>query len=120
MPPHLHPRSRVTTSLFTTTLVASFVVAGLPHIFPCPVPRADLADSGIIVDAEGRKIRRRRRRKPESSNAYEDAQGCVDGDGGRKDDTVRKVTIEEEARILEQRARECPVPKPGGLIGELL
>jgi hypothetical protein len=119
MPPHLHPRSRVTSSLFVTTLLASFVVVGLPHIFPCPVPRTGLADSVVTVDSEGRRIRKRRRNLDDSS-ASEESQGCmqVGTTGGDKEDTG--MTIEEEARILEMRARECPVPKPGGLVGEFL
>ena len=41
MPPALHPRSAATTSLFTGTLLVSFAVVALPHLFPCPflIPR---------------------------------------------------------------------------------
>lgn len=28
--------------------------------------------------------------------------------------------FQEEAKILEKEARECPVPKPGGVLGRLL
>ncbi|KAG6986749.1 hypothetical protein G7Y79_00073g098480 [Physcia stellaris] len=46
MPPHpsLHPRSRLTTSLFTSTLLLSFLVVGMPHILPCPRPRVEYSD----------------------------------------------------------------------------
>ena len=47
-PPHLHPRSRTTSSLFATTLVLSFFVVGLPHILPCPAPRTVLADGDMV------------------------------------------------------------------------
>ncbi|KAF1831004.1 hypothetical protein BDW02DRAFT_633200 [Decorospora gaudefroyi] len=100
MPPHLHPRSRMTTSLFTTTLMVSFFVVAAPHIIPCPVDPRTHADS-----ADPTK-RRRRRRVPE-------------------DDTCNDVMNEERRRrrLLEERLaakRECPVPKPGGLIGQVL
>ena len=49
MPPHLHPRSRMTSSLFATTVVASFLVVGLPHILPCPAPRVAYADADIAL-----------------------------------------------------------------------
>jgi cytochrome c oxidase assembly factor 2 len=44
MPPLLHPRSRFTSSLFATTVFASFFVVALPHILPCPAPRLAYAD----------------------------------------------------------------------------
>jgi cytochrome c oxidase assembly factor 2 len=82
MPPHLHPHSRLTTSLFTTTLVASFLVVGMPHIIPCPAPRTDFAEG----EMNGEKRRRRK--------------GIVKG--------------------APEKRRECPEPKPKGLVGEVL
>ncbi|KAK6600356.1 hypothetical protein H4I96_07682 [Botrytis cinerea] len=58
MPPHLHPRSRFTSSLFAGTLFASFFVVALPHVLPCPAPRVVYADDG-----SGSQRPRRRRRK---------------------------------------------------------
>jgi cytochrome c oxidase assembly factor 2 len=101
MPSHLHPRSRLTMSLFTTTLLASFFVVGLPHLLPCPSgPHADYAD-GEMMEGTGDARRRRRRR----SRCDGDAEDCV---GDDKFTTRRR------------RRRECPVPKPGGLVGEIL
>jgi cytochrome c oxidase assembly factor 2 len=60
MPPHLHPRSSATTTLFASTLAASFIIVGIPHVFPCPAPKKG------YLDAEGNVVRRRRRRKDES------------------------------------------------------
>jgi cytochrome c oxidase assembly factor 2 len=102
MPSHLHPRSRLTMSLFTTTLLASFLVVGLPHLLPCPSgPRADYADGDMEGTVDGpRRWRRRRRRKSDG-----DMEECEGGGGF----TVRR-----------RRRRECPVPKPGGLVGEIL
>ena len=59
MPPHLHPRSRLTTSLFSTTLLVSFLVVGMPHILPCPAPRTDFADSDPAKNGRRRRVRRR-------------------------------------------------------------
>ncbi|KAL7814168.1 hypothetical protein V8C44DRAFT_357037 [Trichoderma aethiopicum] len=100
MPPHLHPRSRMTSSLFATTLVASFLVVALPHLLPCPVPRTKYADGDIIIDENGRRKRWRRR-------DAEPKDGLVQF-GQPADDEVERVT------------RECPVPKPGGMLGEWL
>ena len=115
MPPHLHPRSRLTSSLFATTLLASFLVVGVPHILPCPAPRIAYADGEMTADGT---IKRRRRRKSlntedlakESSNDVNqlDSASTYGADG-----------IEEQTGGKRSR-RECPIPKPGGRVGELL
>ncbi|TVY12566.1 hypothetical protein LARI1_G009268, partial [Lachnellula arida] len=114
MPPNLHPRSRLTSSLFATTLFASFFVVALPHILPCPAPRMAYAD-GEMQDGQQRKRRRRRK--------------CLDeGDGGGKNNgtgagagAVEESADEEDESLGERKSkRECPVPKPGGVVGELL
>jgi len=116
MPPHLHPRSRLTSSLFATTLFASFFVVALPHILPCPAPRVLYADDGTPIP-------RKRRRKPALCPSPGDDKlkkdGEVDCDGdcglggeGEGDD----MGIEGGKRSK----RECPVPKPGGIVGEIL
>ncbi|KAI8942326.1 hypothetical protein NX059_000405 [Plenodomus lindquistii] len=107
MPPHLHPRSRMTTSLFTTTLMVSFFVVAAPHLIPCPVDPRTLADS---ADPLGENRRRRRRKVAQSDDG---------------DDTCNDVLSEERRQraMLEEKLsarRECPVPKPGGLIGTVL
>lgn len=108
MTPHLHPRSLTTTSLFGTTLLVSFLVVGMPHIIPCPAPRIAFAEGEQIPTSEdGRRQMRRRR---------------------RKEDQGQEVSISEEesGKLLDQRkesvkkARECPIPKPMGIIGSLL
>lgn len=115
MPPHLHPRSRLTSSLFATTLLASFLVVGVPHILPCPAPRIAYADGEMAADGT---IKRRRRRKSvntedlakKSSNEVNqlDAASLGGADG-----------IEEQTSDKRPR-RECPIPKPSGSVGELL
>lgn len=96
MPPALHPRSRTTLSLFTSTLVLSFVVVALPHVIPCPVPHRTrmYADGELPSTTEDGKRRRRRLKS--------------------KDD----IGIVDETK--KHSARECPIPKPSGLVGQIL
>ena len=106
MPPHLHPRSRMTSSLFATTVVASFFVVALPHILPCPAPRVAYADGEAMVDETGRRRRRRPAQPVEIKNGI--AQ-------------FERTTEEASASMMEDRSnRQCPVPKPGGILGEML
>lgn len=37
-----------------------------------------------------------------------------------KDDKLGTVDMAEEAAILAKKAHQCPVPKPTGLIGQVL
>lgn len=96
MPPHMHPRSLTTASLFTTTLMVSFLVVAAPHLVPCPVDPRTLTDSADPT-------KRRRRRRPQ------DAEDAADA-------------LSEQQRIEERfnPKRECPIPKPGGLVGQVL
>jgi cytochrome c oxidase assembly factor 2 len=101
MPPHLHPRSRLTSSLFATTLFASFFVVALPHVLPCPAPRVAYADDGTPQNGK-----RRRRRK------------C--SDAGEKENVAEESGDEVEGAGVRGNKRECPLPKPGGIVGEML
>ncbi|KAG5981168.1 hypothetical protein E4U55_003228 [Claviceps digitariae] len=106
MPPHLHPRSRMTSSLFATTLVASFFVVALPHVLPCPAPRTKYADGEVVVDENGRRrIWRRRDATTESRDGIVQLSQSADEHG---------------ESVPESSRRECPIPKPGGLLGEWL
>ena len=58
-----------------------------------------------MVDAEGRPVRRRRK-VPRA--------GIGDGDDQEEGEDNTKVPVRDAAK------RECPVPKPGGLIGQVL
>lgn len=108
MPPNLHPRSRMTTSLFGTTLAVSFLVVGMPHILPCPAPRTIYADSDLTEDGQPR----RRRRRVDSRTAEQDSAKAM---------VVVENTVEQrEAQVMMERSHECPVPKPSGLIGQIL
>ncbi|KAI9754720.1 MAG: U3 snoRNP protein [Chaenotheca gracillima] len=104
MPPHLHPRSRSTLSLFTTTLFVSFLVVGLPHVLPCPANRREFADGDMSSSTDPASRPPRRRRK--------DAQ-ILEAASGRE-------VAEQDLRPGARSKRECLVPKPAGKIGEVL
>jgi cytochrome c oxidase assembly factor 2 len=97
-----HPRSRLTTSLFGTTLLACFAVVGLPHLIPCPAPRRAYAD-GEMPDERSQRRRRKALNQSNSPGSSEElsAEGV---------ETLRQ----------RKKSRECPVPKPGGLVGTVL
>ncbi|OJJ50944.1 hypothetical protein ASPZODRAFT_293089 [Penicilliopsis zonata CBS 506.65] len=122
MPPHLHPRSTSTMSLFAATLGASFVVVGLPHLFPCPAPRRTLADSEMMVTADGQqipRIRRRRRKEADTMELSEPPSGST-YPAATDEEVTSFLQMEEEAERLAKLGRECPVPKPSGMLGDLL
>ncbi|RYP03049.1 hypothetical protein DL764_005398 [Monosporascus ibericus] len=118
MPPHLHPRSRMTSSLFATTLLASFFVVALPHVLPCPAPRVAYADSTetesiTVANPDGTTTTRRRRPRRKAAEV-KDGIAAFEG---------REEDFEEEqkgGRPRPRQERECPVPKPGGVIAELI
>ncbi|KAL2429684.1 hypothetical protein ABEF95_009588 [Exophiala dermatitidis] len=160
MPPHLHPRSTATSTLFAGTLLTSFIVIGIPHIFPCPRPRTGYADAAesqrIQFDEDGRPLKMQRRRYNQTSSTTPETQtetgqiSCTN-DQDRSPSGLAEVLMQQhtarpprssnrgltqskdleeeaalfrelqrEAAALEKEARECPVPKPRGLIGRLL
>jgi cytochrome c oxidase assembly factor 2 len=82
-------------SIFTGTLAVSFLVVGLPHLLPCPVPRRAFAEGEVPEE-----LRQRRRRRK-----------FVDGEANSE---------QIQAEIILDKRRECPVPKPGGLVGQVL
>jgi cytochrome c oxidase assembly factor 2 len=95
----------MTSSLFATTVFASFFVVALPHLLPCPAPRVKHADGDMSPDGK-----RRRRRKPEITETPE----------GNIVDFASSSSTEEDGPCAAKSKRECPVPKPGGAVGELL
>ena len=79
----------------------------MPHILPCPAPRTEFADG--VVGEDGRRRRRRRKAPPHSDGAVDLAV--------EKDESMAAVS---ESEIMARRAHHCPVPKPGGRIGQVL
>lgn len=103
MPPVLHPRSNYTTSLFATTLAVAFLVVGLPHILPCPVP------AGQYADARSQHLQQIQQKQLRKSGS-----GTVNAH-----DT--SINIPKSSSALKPRPdRECPVPKPQGILGRVL
>lgn len=125
MPPILHPRSRSTSSLFAATMLASVVIVGLPHVFPCPAPRRTLADSNMVMTADGQQAerpRRRRRKLGPEEDAFPNTNAVQKNTTPQSTDEEVStfLQMEAEAESMAKVGRECPVPKPRGIIGELL
>ncbi|TQS37730.1 hypothetical protein Golomagni_01785 [Golovinomyces magnicellulatus] len=101
MSSHLHPRSRLTTSLFATTLFASIFVVVLPHILPCPAPRrvAFTDDGGC-----GSRIQ-----VPSTNQVRQ--KNSINGE-------IQASTTETMKKGTQNL--ECPIPKPRGFFGDLL
>jgi hypothetical protein len=75
----------------------------------------------MMVTEDGQqiqRIRRRRRRDLESSelNSSVPGQSLPAAD----DEVSTFLQMEEEAARMQKYGRECPVPKPGGIVGEIL
>ena len=69
-------------------------------MLPCPVNPRQFADT--IEGPDGQLTKRRRRRKEQSP-----------------DEGLGQIT--EEANMMDiKRKRECPMPKPGGLVGQIM
>ncbi|POS88309.1 hypothetical protein EPUL_000362 [Erysiphe pulchra] len=99
MPSHLNPKSRLTSSLFATTLFASFFVVVLPHILPCP------ASKPVAFNDDG-TIRRLSNQKQRDKS---DEQG--------KYPSIESEVVDIQLKNLEKR--QCPLPKPRGLLETL-
>jgi hypothetical protein len=134
MPPHLHPRSTATSTLFAGTLLASFVVVAIPHVFPCPRPRtgaaADIGAAEIIYDAAGKPVQRIVRKSIDGAGVEKgkDGKRVIVGEGKAEATKLEQEAalfreMQAEAAMLEKRnaaARECPVPKPRTLLERLM
>ncbi|RKF56923.1 Hypothetical protein GcM3_191024 [Golovinomyces cichoracearum] len=110
MSSHLHPRSRLTSSLFATTLFASIFVVVLPHILPCPAPRrvafSDDGGSGSRIQVPSTNPMRQN--NPVNSERQGSPTDIM------KDGTQNLYTKQNPSH------RECPIPKPRGFFGDLL
>ena len=141
----------MTSSLFATTVLASFFVVALPHILPCPAPRVAYADSSsssssdpsrnaawevvVITNPDGSTTTKRRRLRrplpPRQSPEVRDGIAAFVGGGAEtagEGDASRDAGAHVDADVVgmgsassrPRGGRECPVPKPGGIIGELM
>ncbi|KAL4866358.1 hypothetical protein BDV12DRAFT_173109 [Aspergillus spectabilis] len=121
MPSYLHPKSRSTTGLFAGTLLASLMVVGIPHVFPCPAPRRTFADSEMVMTPDGQQVQRVRRRRRKDGEPTAQGETVLAQTPTPADEEVSTfLQLEEEAKRFVTPGRECPVPKPTGVIGNLL
>ena len=123
MPSHLHPRSSATTTLFASTLAASFIIVGIPHIFPCPAPRRAFSDSSVrSIPADAAKSTTSSHASPESlvhsrgqkrtignGEASEQSHGAYEHlaalDHGRTKNIRRNVSPEDERGLYSSPSR---------------
>ncbi|OAP62908.1 hypothetical protein AYL99_02135 [Fonsecaea erecta] len=112
MPPHLHPRSTATSTLFAGTLLASFIVVGIPHVFPCPRPRTGYAaDAGRIeLDEEGNPTRVVRR--PQGSITRPGVDRLSSSSKITQDQCVSRATKEGEQRQQQPQQPQQPRTAP--------
>lgn len=75
----------------------------MPHILPCPAPRVVFADAEISKEGRRRGIRRTASGVEIEEAFEEDMQEAAD-----------------DREMLTKRAHGCPVPKPSGVMGEVL
>lgn len=102
--------------------MASLIIVGMPHIAPCPAPRQTMADAQICVTADGQRVIRRRRKQKTATTSESDAQSTTAVSSVPEEvQSFRELQEEQQARTRTQKAgRECPVPKPGGVLGRML
>ncbi|ERF72686.1 hypothetical protein EPUS_07479 [Endocarpon pusillum Z07020] len=107
MPPHLHPRSSATTTLFASTLAASFIIVGIPHIFPCPAPRKG------YLDEDGKVVGKRRRRRGSDGAAGVANTQAYDADTGPEN---AQIGLDGELKSLlgtvQLRGKSSSVGRP--------
>ena len=65
------------------------------------------ADGDVVIDENGQRRRRKHGAQPEVSDGSAQSGRSMDEEAS-------------EGRVWGRRRRECPVPKPGGMLGELL
>lgn len=94
----------------------------MPHVFPCPAPRRTFADSEMTITADNQQVPRiRRRRRKDIEMDAEIACPSLPTSSGPVDEEVSTFfQMEAESQTLTQANHECPIPKPKGVLGELL
>lgn len=74
----------------------------------------------MTVNEDGQPIQRIRRRRRKEATPGLDENALPPTQQTPDDEVSTFLQLEEEAERLAKTGRECPVPKPGGVIGELL
>jgi cytochrome c oxidase assembly factor 2 len=101
----------MTGTLFTGTLAVSFLVVGIPHLLPCPADRRQFADSAECPDG---RVPRRRKKRDADGNLSNSANAPSSPAAAANDEALASLSEDERPK------RECPVPKPGGLLGQII
>ena len=128
-PSPLHPRSTATSTLFASTLAASFIIVAIPHLFPCPVRPVRNA-----YDSDGRPLRQQQQHQRTGqenlSTNTTDPSLVQSATHDTQADNARKTSLQQEAILFQQmqeeairldvKGRECPIPKPTGILGQML
>lgn len=69
-------------------------------------------------------MRRRRRKSDDGLDVSEEATGSLpapnEGVRDEENEIVKFKQLQAEANIMVRDRRECPVPKPGGIVGRIL
>lgn len=76
----------------------------------------------MIITADGQQVprMRRRRRKDNDPDSNIPRPEHPTSSGAVDEEVSTFFQMEEEAQKLAHASRECPVPKPKGVLGELL
>jgi cytochrome c oxidase assembly factor 2 len=108
--------------LFAGTLLASFIVVGIPHVFPCPRPaKRSYADTQIQTDENGEAVEANNREVSREEQVRANQKvSTPTRSRTMEDEAALFQQLKEEAELLEKQARECPVPKPSGWVGRVL
>ncbi|KAI5284001.1 hypothetical protein KEM55_001258, partial [Ascosphaera atra] len=96
----------------------------MPHIFPCPAPRHALQEGQIYVTSDGQRVMRRRKQKSPEQQLGETEEGTTLRPAGVPSEMADEIAnfrqLQAEDKAKTQAGRECPIPKPKGVIGRLL
>lgn len=75
----------------------------------------------MAVSPDGHQVQRIRRRRRKDANMPDQDSRVPENTSTSNDEEVSTfLQLEEEAERLAHMRRECPVPKPGGRLGEFL
>jgi cytochrome c oxidase assembly factor 2 len=75
----------------------------------------------MIMTADGQQIQRvRRRRRKDAEATTQDECMPARTPLASEEEVSTFLQLEEEAALLSKPGRECPVPKPTGMLGDLL
>lgn len=89
---------------------------------PCPAPRIAYADGQLNPDGTMRRRRRRRKSTEDDSltKTPEGSSNSVTALSFTRHPIIETKTEEVSGSFDVKGKRECPIPKPGGIVGELL